>query len=416
MIFSIEWIPDGENASGDERSTLCQLNIIVGDSNVSAFYDLHAREQYDGILVPAVHLAEGMAGDWWSIFGGRDTVHRVVPWRMGFVLPDLRFEYDGSRMVVACDVSRTSSPDRLFWQSSTESLTRQQAERVLADFVDQVVEKLADDGIADAHIAMAWARVCESRADDAERAFCEAAGALGADPYAISNSDSHFIDATGALFEGEALLEFLAGIGASTSRSNRAPLVDWIGSLRPRHRSSLPELTAVAAQLGDWSGVSVPWVRGHRAARAFRAAMGIDGNNAVTIKSVAAQLGGTHFARKKGPRGVFAVVARDGEDVHVHLRDRGRAKWASSAETFAFARAIGDAVCFPDTPRSVINDLHRAERQAVGRAFAAEFLAPVNTVLGMRDDGQDIDEIAGLLGVDRMVVNHQIEDALDIPA
>ncbi len=73
-------------------------------------------------------------------------------------------------------------------------------------------------------------------------------------------------------------------------------------------------------------------------------------------------------------------------------------------------RAVGDVICFGDTRRSVVNRLHRAERQAAGRAFAAEFLAPVESVLEMVESGLDDDEIAGSFNVSPQVIARQIEN------
>ena len=54
--------------------------------------------------------------------------------------------------------------------------------------------------------------------------------------------------------------------------------------------------------------------------------------------------------------------------------------------------------------------MHQAERQAAGRAFAAEFLAPVESVLDMVDSGCDVDEISGSFNVSPQVVARQIEN------
>jgi Zn-dependent peptidase ImmA (M78 family) len=80
------------------------------------------------------------------------------------------------------------------------------------------------------------------------------------------------------------------------------------------------------------------------------------------------------------------------------------------SEIFAFTRAIGDAVCFPGTRRAVVNDLHNADRQAAARAFAAEFLAPIDEVLSMWGDGADIATIADELNVSTEVVQRQLEN------
>ena len=417
MRFSADWIADGENASAEERATLCALKIHIGDleRNVAEFFDLDAKQVFDGIVLPAVHLADGIASHWWQIFGGRDVTHRILPWRTGFALPDLRFEFDGSTLHVSCEPSGMANPHLVFPHGGEEYLRRSDAERALCGFVDEVVTRLRTRDVIDAPVALMWGRVQESRADVDERAFCEAAGALGSDPYAIPDADALLIQQAGALFEGEALIEFLAGMrDLPDVAESRLGLVGWVTKRRPQERSRLPELPAVAKQIAGASRAVIrrpPWNRGKRAAKALRAALEVSGTESISVKDVSERLGGTRFGCQSGPRGIFALVSRDEDHVHVHLRSRGREAWARSAEKFAFARAVGDAVCFPETSRSAINDLHRAERQAVGRAFAAEFAAPADAVLERWRDGQEVDEIAGYFGVSSKVVDHTIEDS-----
>ena len=211
--FSVEWIDGAPNVCAEERATLCRLRIFVGDENACVFYDPQTDEKYDHVIAPAVHLAEGIATDWWSIFGGRDREHSLLPWRTGFVLPNVRLKFDGATFEVVGDQLHCDNPKLRFWLVDTETLSRDATESALANFVERVVDKLAREGVANSEVALCWSRVSESRADSEERPFCEAAGALGADPYSISDTDASFIDAAGDLFFGEALIEFLAGIG-----------------------------------------------------------------------------------------------------------------------------------------------------------------------------------------------------------
>ena len=125
-----------------------------------------------------------------------------------------------------------------------------------------------------------------------------------------------------------------------------------------------------------------------------------------STEAIATLLGADSFAPGPCPAGALAFVARYPEAVHVHLRRYIHSK--QHLQNFAFARAIGDAVCFPDTPMSVVNRLHQAERQAADRAFAAEFLAPLESVIKMSNNGCDLDEIAESFNVSRRVVIHQI--------
>ena len=79
MQFLTEWISEGPNASAEERATLCNLQIFVNGENACLHFDPDSKTTFEHITVPAVHLAEGLATDWWSIFGGRDREHQILP-------------------------------------------------------------------------------------------------------------------------------------------------------------------------------------------------------------------------------------------------------------------------------------------------------------------------------------------------
>ena len=420
--FLIDWLDDGEDEAAEERATLCDLKIVVGDDNACLFFDEVLKESFDSLTIPAVHLAAGLARDWWRIFGGRrDRKLSLLPYRTGFALPDLRFGCEGATFRVDCHQLHLANPGLRFWPVASSRCSRSNAERNLGTFVDAVVDKLAGAGIHDAEVALAWRRVHASRTDPAEAAFCEAAGALNIDPYAIADQDAHFIELAGDLFSGEALLEFLGGGASADSDAStyRFPTstLSWLRQLQSRraYESTLPTLVEMRTQLRAETKrrQSEPaWSQGKRVARLLTKELQLDGRELRTPEALAEQLGGARFQRVRGgdiDPGLRAVV---GPGASVHLRDRNRSKycWAPQAETFALARAVGSALCLGETERSVINNLHDAEQQAVGRAFAAEFLAPADKVLDMADDGLEDHEIALEFNVSPQVVWRQREN------
>ena len=415
MRFSTEWIKEGPNASAEERATLCNLQIFVNGENACLHFDPDSKTTFEHITVPAVHLAEGLATDWWSIFGGRDREHQILHYRTGFALPDLSFKCDGSTLEVTGSQLSSRNPSVRFWQTGRELLSRDDAQSTLAEFIERVIEQLSCGGVANSEVAVRWSRVSNSRSDPDERAFCEAAGALGADPYLISEIDARFIEEAGDLFSEEALVELLAGI-SKQKRERARQLLQWVRHTqdRPPDESRLPDLADIAEQIRHlvrWSSQERSWAAGYRAARALRAEItAYPGERFTSTEVIAKKLGASDFASTSAIPGVLALIARNEEDVHIHLRGREPDEWTLQAQNFAFARAIGDAVCFPDTLRSVVNELRDAERQAAGRAFAAEFLAPVQSVLDMVDSGRDDYEIAGSFKVSPQVVAHQIEN------
>ena len=128
MRFSTEWIGEGPNASAEERATLCELQIFVNEENACLHFDPGSRKTFDHVTVPAVHLAEGLATDWWSIFGGRDREHPILHYRTGFALPNLSFKFDGSTFEVTGAQLSSDNPNLRFWQAGTEFLSRDAAE------------------------------------------------------------------------------------------------------------------------------------------------------------------------------------------------------------------------------------------------------------------------------------------------
>ena len=73
------------------------------------------------------------------------------------------------------------------------------------------------------------------------------------------------------------------------------------------------------------------------------------------------------------------------------------------------SRAIGDYSVFGSRDASIV-DIY-SDRQAVGRAFAAEFMAPAEGVVRMiEEEGTPIDMVAAHYGVIRKVVRWQYEN------
>ena len=413
MMFSAEWIEDAPNVSPQEKSTLCDLQIFVGNGNACTWQDLDTGETFHHLTLPAVHLAEGISADWWSIFGSRDRSQSILRHRTGFALPDLRFSFDGATFHVSVKKFTYQNPRLMFIQEPFETITRQEAEQGLSDFVWQVMGKLEENGVADTEVSTCWSRVVQSREDPEEAAFCEAAGALGADPYSIQEIDASFIEDAAGLFSGEELIEFLADLRVDKdNKVDRKIILEGIRrtEAEPPETSRLPELQDAAQRIRHAvelrHGERI-WAASYRAARAFRGAMGI-GEDVIhqSPATVAAKLGSSNFQNVESLPGVDAVVSRTDKDVHVYL-----GKFSGQpAENFAFARAIGSAICFPGTHLSVVNQLHGAERQAAGRAFAAEFLAPIEIVMAMYRDGVEINEISREFNISPQVIGLQMEN------
>ena len=419
MRFEVDWHGTASNAVAEERETVADLRVFVGKRNVCE-YEESARgsaggpERADHVAVSVYPLAEEIAFGWWRLFGGRDDELRLVDGRCGYAVPDIRMTFDGAGFDAVCRPYDYGAEAGRFFQESSEQLTREKAERALADFVDLVVERLDEKRVEDCSLRSRWRRVRESRGDTGEAAFCEAAGALGIDPYDISDSDAGFIEGMGTLFTGEPLMELLSGLrGPRLVRPafrHETPQRIREAERRPRHKSHLPALVDLRGELTNARQLGLgerPWARGYRCAREARRRLDISATSRFNVTSLAARLGAPGFAAVDSiPSGIRAVVRSGADSVQVHLRAGDH----PTSRLFALGRAIGDAVANPSVKRSAVNDLRKASRQATGRAFAAEFLAPIGEIWSMCEDGRDIGTIASEFGVSEEVVERQLEN------
>ena len=428
MRFEVDWQSTGPNAAPEERATIADLRVFVGDSNACDNLQPRRRGRKAGaaagvsvrheehVTVSVYPLAEEIALGWWRLFGARDERLRLAEGRAGYALPDVQLAFDGSGFDAVSRPIAYQNPEVRFTCGNTERLSRAEAESALTDFVEQVRSRLEASRVRDTGLQRRWQRVQASRQDAQESAFCEATGALGLDPYNIRDKDAEFIANAGALFHGEPLAELLSGLRSSGNRPGPSgdDVLAWLRSAeaRPEGSSCLPgidDLRGRMAEIRQAAANKMPWWGGYRCARAARRQLNIGMGERLRVATLAARLDGRAFDVAGSVAGVRAVVEIRDDAMRVHLR-RVNSRYRETSELFAFARAIGDAVANPAAERSAVNDLHDAARQATGRAFAAEFLAPVDEVLSMREDGKDQGEMAERFGVSKDVVERQLQN------
>lgn len=409
MEFSIDW--EGGDRSSDDIDLLAAgaLRVLVDRTNVCEFREARDGKAGDALPVSVYPLAEGVAMDWWRLFGDRDAQFRATVHRGGYAMPDIRLEFDGVGFEVSCRPRRYENPPVYFPNGAAERLERKDAERALGEFLAGVIGRLEERGVRDSGLQQQWRLVQASREDPEEAAVCEAAGALGLDAYDMSDADAAFIEDSSALFDGEALAEFLSGLRRIRERKAAVKSIQRLEK-RPRYKSRLPEIeTLQAAAPGDsGAGKRKPWEAGYRSAREARRMLDApQSERFLSVPALARRLGAPDFEPAPLAPGVSALVETVHDEARVHLRRFGN----QPGGLFAFARAIGDAVANPPTRRSAVNSLHHASRQACGRAFAAEFLAPIDEILSMRNNGLDTDAVADEFGVSAELVERQEENA-----
>jgi hypothetical protein len=409
LMFSVNWLDGASNRALEERATAAELEIWLSDINATEHVSGGRRSGC--VNVPAYSIAEGLALDWWRLFGSREEEVCLRKYRSGFAIPDIRMRFDGYALEVCSEQTFFRNPDVRFFSVPALVMSRGSAEKVLSEFIERTLARLSDQRVGDTTASLRWKRVCASRNDPAERTFCEAAAALGEDPYDVSDSAASIIEKAGDEFAGDALTEVLAG----ARETDVNVLLNWTAEVRakPAHRSHLGELRGFAQEAALKAPVvqaEPGWARGYRRARALRTAMQLVSSDRInTYRALATKMGNTHFQPSPPVNGIRALRAHDEHHVHLHLRGTTNPH-AESTLMYALARGIGDVACFPEDELFPINDLRNSFRQRCNRAFAAEFLAPINEIRSMQRDGYDVHSISSDLNVSTDVIDRQLEN------
>ena len=209
MKFEVDWQPPGPNVAPEERATVADLRIFVGDCNACVNEQRRRSGEFGGaagrnvlredcVTVSVYPLAEEIAFGWWRLFGDRDARLRLTEGRAGYALPNVELAFDGTGFEAICRPITYENPNVRFTARHTERMARATAESALIGFVEQVLDRLAAGNVRESGLQLRWQRVQASRQDAEESTFCEAAGALGFDPYSISAADAEFIINAGA--------------------------------------------------------------------------------------------------------------------------------------------------------------------------------------------------------------------------
>jgi hypothetical protein len=152
-----------------------------------------------------------------------------------------------------------------------------------------------------------------------------------------------------------------------------------------------------------------PWQIGKERARSVRKQIGLAQDRPTGgIRALAKIFGGkSEFIPSSAGEELLRGYQARGDDVPVIIVKQEGPK----STAFLVSRAIGDYLVFGSREAAVL-DIY-SDRQAVGRAFAAEFMAPAEGVTRMIDEeGVALDAVAEHFGVAREVVRHQYENNL----
>ena len=390
----IEWLDAPDVSTPELAATWARYEIWVGNrciTQVEAADGTFRRSVY-GSLYP---LAEWIASNWWLLSwhirpSAVETRYwtwpnvRTYPWLRqhnlrgagdGMPWPDLTIVTEGAvtRLVWAPDTENHMWPIR--FASGGGALVRtDDVTQGIVRFVDNVLGRLAEEGLPKTRLAEEWAAV--AKADDDEQEFCRTVARLGLDPYSVDDQTAADVIAVASLIPDELAADFFdsadapALLGAAEWTRRATVAVDRASA---KAKSGLQPLYEAVSSRGDDLDAEVgrPWQTGYAMARRVRSALGVQDTDGfdispwVGLSDVSAPSNGIQGLTSV-KQGRCGLVLGD-----PHL--------GKSANLFGQARALGRVLARPEQ-RYFLLSVARGHDERVARAFAAELLAPAEGI------------------------------------
>lgn len=381
-------------------TTAARIKIDVAGNNACRAENHWSRSIDDAPHLSAMPLALWLASSWWRLrWEGRPThdadqtswrmAHEVAAAGGGFLWPRLTFVSDGETIQAECVPTDTQSREMLRYISRFSALISASAfETGVDDFINLVLERTGAG--SSSLLADLWAEVVEERANPETYTIRRLEAAIGFDPE----------QAPAGLIQ--ALIELQAAAGQDAAAEIAAICAG------PDPAGDIFKINAVASTAPSVNGhlarnlpVEIPHQatpapdRGRILAHSVRAVTGVGADAPVGDDKLAELLGitdteiagGPALVSRKAPLAI-AVTDEAGNDRIVF---RGR---HSTSRRFEAARLLCDGLTHKADRWYPATNADTA-RQKMQRAFAAEFLVPIESLREYLGGDYSMDAIEG---------------------
>ncbi len=425
--FLVDAWEDAEHDWPEICKTTGPLRILIGQRSLTRNEDGWSQSVKQTTRVSAYPLAQWFAAAWWRLMYEPLPPIGIKPstsWRMahemtaagfGFLWPRIVLAPDGENLQIWSVPTRDDSEQPVRYLADTGGIIRLKCfADAVDDFMDLVLNRLEAVGLSQSELRDVWTEIEEERADPALKDFRRMEAMLGFDPDEIdSGVVERFVELRESI--GNSAPDEIASACASGDPIARLDHIKHAAEMEGMPgKFSIPEIEDPTGRYRD----RPPWVRGHELARAVRKAMGLNGQ-AIPDPELSAmaeltpdQAFGENPCSERMPLGV--AIRTQGSQVKFVLRKRNPA-----GRRFELARLICDHLLFGCDDSWLPATDTKTVRQKWQRAFAAEFLCPIDTLTEWLDNDfseDSIENAADHFGVSERTVTSQLVNHGLLPA
>lgn len=413
LEFKIDdWIA-GDNPDPRCAGTSAEFVLLVNDVPATRLYDSWSRTVTDRARLPLYPIAEWLAINWWRLHaeapfevGSRPPAN----WRMshdlpgiggGLVWPRVRFASDDVHVFVSARALRNApwEPVRHLNDIPPTPIMPNDFDYAASKLISSVLARLDALGTPAEPLATIWKDVCQEQADPEliEWRLCEAR--LGYDPDQAPPS----------------LMSQLAGLFSRAGQKAAFEIVPLFGEGKPTNIEGLEVLASapglnVHPILGQPPSLhGEPWEKGRTLAKGVRQLLGIN-SGPIGDADLLSFLGTTskNFGDVPPFGGALSLGVRSTQEnkITLHFRKRNRPGLRFEAARFLaeILTADGYDIWLPQTNRGTA-------RQKLQRAFAAEFLMPIEEAVEQMEDNYTLErfeDVGDRYGVSSLAVRSHL--------
>jgi len=251
-----------------------------------------------------------------------------------------------------------------------------------------------------------WNSVTAAIQNPYQRAFCGRAARLGLDPFDTGDDIADQIEQLTAILPDSLIDEFCDASRTDQITETAETLRKFVDAAQGERENGGP-WENVRKQIRV-EGTAIPWRDGYEQAAKLRRCLGLNGHTPLDLQHELAAMGRLNTKDFQSlPRIEGISCSMDGSAPVFGIA----AKLRQDSRRFLLARAIGNYFAHGN---SALVTKGRSELQQRNRAFAAEFLAPADSIRARipsrRLDSDHISELAEEFYVSAEVIRRQIEN------
>ncbi len=401
--------------SDEDEASLADVVLRVDGQPLLRTLDNSTGQVRHGAHLSAYRLAEWLIWNWWRLRwepAHRDPQRdRNIAWRRahelvsiggGWLWPSVKVRSDGLRIVLASESSPYADTEPLRYVTERNAVVSAEAfESGVDEFVTRVLARLSECSLAETGLETAWEDLRRERQDSQATAYRRIEASLGHDVDEADPTQVERIIADGEALGRDAMTEVAADrfLTAADMR-NEARRVGFDSGAG----DSAPVLET------PWDGRAdrPAWKVGVEGARALRHREAV-GDDAVSDAWLATLCAVESRALDGTDRGTLAFALHENGGARRVVFRSGR----PTGRRFEAARLLGDRVlAHSEDPLRPVTGAS-TYRQKMQRAFAAEFLCPVRSLVDflaqdLSDESRDA--AADHFGVSPLAVTHILEN------